>query len=126
MITVRIPTDKNFNFKECKKLFNNYKKFINDKNKFRNIVDNTFFYSFFYNEKHIGCTYFYMRDNKLFVNGFANRHLHTLVIDCLKQSLKWFNCNIYAETEQKTAKLCLLRAGFKKISNKTLFISFVI
>lgn len=116
MIKVLIPSDKNFNFKQCKKLFNKYKKLIGDNQKFRNIVENTFFYSFLENEKHIGCIYYYMRKDKLFVNAFANRHTHETNIKCLKKSFEWFNCDIYAETKHKTAIYCLYKCGFKKVS----------
>ena len=117
MINVKIPTQKNFNYKECKKLFTLNKKLINDDQKFRDIVDNTFFYSFFDDDKHIGCIYYYEQDNKLFVNAFAGRHTHLKNIEALKQSLSWFNCDIYAKTQHKTASLCLYRCGFKKISD---------
>lgn len=115
MIRVLISGDKNFNFKECKKLFAKNKKLINDNRKFRDIVESTFFYSFFDNEKHIGCIYYYLRGDKLFVNAFANRHTHEINIKCLKESFEWFNCDIYAETRHKTAIYCLYKCGFKKI-----------
>ena len=117
MITVRIPTDKNFNYKECKKLYRKYAKLINDNQCFRDIVNNTFFYSFFDDNRHIGCIYYYMRDDKLFVNAFAYRGTHKLNLECLKKSFDWFNCDIYAETQHKTASLCLFRCGFKKVGN---------
>ena len=117
MIKVFTPLDKgSFNYKECKKLFKKCKKRINENQEFRNIVKNTFFYSFFDDDKYIGCIYYYYKDDKLFVNAFANRHTHNTNIICLKKSFDWFNCDIYAETTHKTAILCLLRTGFKKIS----------
>ena len=117
MITVKIPKDKDFNYKECKKMYAQCKKQVNDNQKFRDIVDNTFFYSFFDDDKHIGCIYYYEIDNKLYVNAFAGRHTHLVNIEALKQSLSWFNCDIYAQTPHKTASLCLYRCGFKKISD---------
>lgn len=117
MIQVYIPSNKEFNFKECKKLFHKYKRQIGDKQKFRDIVENSFFYSFFNDEQFIGCIYYYYKEDKLFVNAFANRHTHQTNIECLKMSLGWFNCDIYAKTEHKTAILCLLKCGFKKYSN---------
>lgn len=115
MIKVLIPQNQKFNFKECKKLFKKHKKLINDKRKFRDIVNNTYFYSFFDDFKHIGCIYFYYKNNRLYVNAFANRHCHEQNLLCLKMSLDWFDCNIFAETEHKTAILCLLKCGFNKI-----------
>lgn len=115
MIIVRIPTDKNFNYKECKKLFFKCNRFIKDGSRFRDIVENTFFYSFFNDDEFIGCIYFYYRDDKLFVNAFAHRGRHKLNLECLKMTFDWFNCDIYAESVQKPAILCLYRCGFKKI-----------
>lgn len=115
MIKVYIPSDREFNYKECKKLFKKYRKQINDNQEFRDIVANTFFYSFFDDDKYIGCIYFYQKNDKLFVNAYAKRHMHKLTIECFKMSLDWFTGDIYAQTTRKTAILCLLRSGFKKI-----------
>ena len=115
MIKVYIPTDANFNYKQCKKLYKKHQHLVGDNEEFRNIVKNTFFYSFFRNDIHIGCIYYYYRNGKLFVNAFANRHTHIINIECFKKTLEWFNCDIYAESKQKTAILCLLRCGFKRI-----------
>lgn len=119
MISVKIPADKNFNFKECKKLYRKYSKFIGDKGNFRDIVNNSFFYSFFNDDLFIGCIYFYEKNNKLYINAYADRYTHLINLECLKKSLTWFNCNIYAETTHKTAILCLLKCGFKKYNNNT-------
>ena len=115
MIKVFIPKDIAFNYKQCKKLYKKYQRQIGDNQEFRDIVKNTFFYSFFDDEKHIGCIYYYMRGDKLFVNAFANRHTHEINIECLKKSFEWFNCDIYAETKHKTAIYCLYKCGFKKV-----------
>lgn len=115
MIKVLIPNNPDFNYKECKKLYKKYRKQIGDNQEFRDIVKNTFFYSFFDDNKHIGCIYYYMRGDKLFVNAFANRHTHLINIECLKKTFEWFNCDIYAETKHKTAIYCLYKCGFKKV-----------
>ena len=153
MIKVLIPKDYDFNYKQCKKLYKKYKKDIGDNQEFRDIVKNTFFYSFFdddseipdgrsetspvsesrksgsdseamtgtsvkeFQGKHIGCIYYYKKDGKLFVNAFANRHTHKTNIECLKMSFDWFNCDIYAQTQHKTAIYCLYKCGFKKVHN---------
>lgn len=90
---------------------------MNENQVFRSIVDNTFFYSFFDDDKFIGCIYYYEKDGKLFVNAFADRHTHNINLFCLKKSFEWFNCDIYAETVHKTAILCLYKCGFKKVDN---------
>lgn len=117
MIKVYIPSDFGFNYKQCKKLYKKYQKQIGDDVDFRDVVKNTFFYSFFDDEKHIGCIYYYEKDGKLFVNAFANRHTHEINITCLKMTFDWFNCDIYAKTAHKTAIFCLYKCGFKKIGD---------
>lgn len=117
MIRVLIPKDKNFNFKQCKKLYKEHKKLIGDNQKFRDIVENTYFYSFFDDNKHLGCIYYYLKNNKLFVNAFAHRHTHELNLECLKKTFNWFNCDIYAQTTHKTAILCLYKCGFRKVKD---------
>ncbi len=117
MIRVLIPKDKNFNFKQCKKLYKEHKKLIGDNQKFRDIVENTYFYSFFDDNKHLGCIYYYLKNNKLFVNAFAYRHTHELNLECLKKTFDWFNCDIYAQTTHKTAILCLYKCGFRKVKD---------
>lgn len=117
MIKVYIPTDENFNYKECKKLYKKYQKLIGDDEEFRNIVKNAFVYSFFDDDIFLGCIYYYYVENSLYVNAFANRHHHQLNLECFKMSLDWFDCDIFAKTQHKTAIFCLLKSGFKKISN---------
>ena len=53
MIKVFIPKDSGFNYKQCKKLYKKYRKQIGDDQEFRDIVKNTFFYSFFDEESEI-------------------------------------------------------------------------
>lgn len=89
---------------------------MNENQEFRDIVKSTFFYSFFDDEKHLGCIYFFWKNNRLYMNGLSYRKTHLQNLECLKQSLDWFNCDIYAQTMHKTAILCLFRCGFKKIS----------
>ena len=118
MIKVVTPLDKHeFNYKECKKLFNKYKDKINDDQEFRDIVRNTFFYSFSDENGYIGSIYYYEKNGKLFVNAYAKRHRHKTCLECFKMSLDYFTCDIYAQTTHKTAILCLLRSGFKKIGD---------
>lgn len=121
MIIVKIPTDTDFNYKQCKKLFKKYRDKINDNTEFRDIVKNTFFYSFFDDDSFLGCIYYYEKADKLYVNAYASRHHHLKNIECLKMSLNWFNCDIYAQTTHKTAIFCLYKCDFKRIG-ENLFI----
>ena len=117
MIKVYIPGDKEFNYKQCKKLFKKYRDDINDNSEFRDIVQNTFFYSFFDDDNFLGCIYYFENNGKLYVNAYASRYHHLKNIECLKLSMSWFNCDIFAKTTHKTAILCLYKCGFKKLSD---------
>ena len=121
MIKVFIPYDKEFwKFKdECKKLYESVQDKICDTNSFEFIIINTFFYLFVFNEKLIGAIYFFEDNNgKLFLNGFANRKMHLLNLECLKMSLNWFDCDIYATAQNKMSELCLKKCGFVEIGEK--------
>ena len=121
MIKVFIPYDKEFwVFKdECKKLYESVQDQICDTNSFEFIIENTFFYLFVFDEKLVGAIYFFEDENKkLFLNGFANRKMHLLNLECLKMSLNWFNCDIYATAQNKMSELCLKKCGFIQIGEK--------
>ena len=121
MIKVFIPYDKEFwVFKdECKKLYESVQDQICDTNSFEFIMENTFFYLFVFDEKLVGAIYFFEDENKkLFLNGFANRKMHLLNLECLKMSLNWFNCDIYATAQNKMSELCLRKCGFVEICEK--------
>ena len=118
---VLIPTDKDFNYLECKKLFEDNQNLLEDNETFDDVIKNTFFYSFFVNGKHIGCIYYYEIDNKLYVNAVAYRGTHLINMECFKTSLSWWNCDIYARTHHKTAIYTILKCGFCKVA-KDLYI----
>ena len=121
MIKVFIPYDKEFlRFKkECKILYESVQKSICDTNTFEFIIRNTFFYLFINDEKLIGAIYFFEDENgKLYLNGFANRKMHLLNLECLKMSLNWFDCDIYATVQNKMSELCLRKCGFIKAGEK--------
>lgn len=117
MITVRIPTDKNFDFYKCRCLFNEKFKGINDTYSFDEILKTTMFYSYYDGKKLLGCNFFFMEDGKLFIGAFGIRHHLLDHIKCFKMTLDWFNCDIYAKSVQKPAIMLLLKCGFKKVSD---------
>ena len=122
MINVWIPYQKEFEkYKvECKKLYEKNQDKICDSNSFEFICNNTLFYMFVNDNKLIGAIYYFLdEEGKLFLNGFANRKMHKLCIECLKMSLSWFRGSIYAEVQNRASALCLLECGFKRISGKT-------
>ena len=117
MIEVIIPKDRIFNLykHQFKVMYNNAKDKICDTNSFEFIIKNTLFYGFIKDGSIIGAIYFFPDNGKLFLNAYAGRkHLEDNV-ECVKMSLDWFNCNIYAEAQNRASALCLLRAGFKRI-----------
>ena len=118
MITVRTPKDKYFNYFECENLYKKCQKDLQDDD-FKSVIERTLFYSFYISATNelIGCIYFHKKGKQLFVNAFANRKHHLLNLECFKESLKWFNCNIYAVGLHKTSRLCLFKCGFERIRN---------
>lgn len=116
-IKIYIPTNSNFNYSECKKLFEDNQHLIEDFSSFDEVINQTFFYSFIVDNQFIGCIYYYEIDNKLYVNAVAYRKTHLINIECFKKSLTWWNCDIYARTHHKTAIYTILKCGFKKIDN---------
>ena len=111
------PKDNLFNYDEAKKLHDQYADLLEDGCEFDELINYSHFFSFYDGEKFIGCIYFYKKDGKTFVNAFAGRKTHKSNIECLKKALNFYKCDIYANSTQKTAILCLLRAGFKKTDN---------
>lgn len=117
MINVWIPAQVEFEKykEECKSLYEKLQDKICDTNSFEFVIENTFFYLFEAGEKLIGAIYYFIdEDGKLFLNGFANRKMHNLCLECLKMSLNWFKGSIYAEAQNRASALCLLKCGFKR------------
>ncbi len=126
MIRVLIPKDREFSLyeREIKELYEKSQDKIKDTNSFEFIRDNTFFYTFLDDDKLIGGIYYFVdEEGFLFLNGFAKRKMFKLNLECLKLSLSWFNCDIYAEAQNRASALCLLRCGFKRKSGKTFMFS---
>ena len=118
---ILIPKNPDFNYEQCKKLFEENRDLVGDYEKFDDVIKNTFFYSFFVGGKHIGCIYYYEIDNKLYVNAVVYRGTHLINMECFKTSLGWWNCDIYARTHHKTAIYTILKCGFCKVA-KDLYI----
>ncbi|MCQ2740042.1 MAG: hypothetical protein MJ237_07435 [bacterium] len=123
MIKVLIPTNKEFAIyeKQLERMYNNAKNKIGDTNSFLFIKNNTLFYCFLTDDDLLGAIYYFTDNGKLFLNAFANRKYLQEKIYCLKLSLSWFNCNVYAEAQNHASAFCLLKSGFKRV-NDNLFI----
>ena len=117
MLEVLIPTDLRFKFyeKEIKKLYEENQSKICDDSSFEFVRDNTFFYLFLYNEKIVGAIYYFEIDNKLWVNAFSGRKTHFLNMECFELSTTWFDCDIWAEAQNRASVICLVRLGFKRV-----------
>jgi len=114
MIKVLIPTDDEFNYNECKNLYGFNKSLINDDASFDEIIQNTLFYSFYDDNILSLCVYFFFLKNKMWVNGYGIRKHHLYNKKCFQTALKWFSCDIWANTPHRPVKFALLRCGFKK------------
>lgn len=124
MIRVLIPSNRDFCIyeNECKALYQSVQDKITDKSSFEFIKNNTFFYMFINDNTLVGAIYYFVdEDGNLFLNGFAKPKNHLINLECLKMSLNWFNCDIYALAQNKMSALCLRKCGFKK-SEKNLYV----
>ena len=119
-LKILIPKDKEFlQYKhEVKKLYLENQEKINDDNTFEFICKETFFYLFLVNKKILGVIYFFQDDEKLYLNGFAVRKFLKEKLEALKLATTWFNCEIYAEAQNKASAYCLKKVGFKKITER--------
>jgi len=109
---------------------------IRDEKEFKELFDNRpmddglFNYEFIINNPHLYCFYdekdgklkgyanMYMdEDNRLFLSGAGVRKNMQENIDAIKALCNSFDIDIYADTDKKEAKICLLKAGFKMIDN---------
>ena len=120
MIEVLIPANKKFKEYEnqIRVLYEDNQEKITDTNSFDFVRDNTFFYVFVYNNDLIGAIYYFKSNGKLFLNAFSNPKKHLLNVQCLLMSLTWFNCDIYAEAQNRASAFTLLRCGFKRLRGK--------
>lgn len=114
MMKVFIPSDREFKYSECKKMFDNHTKIMNEKASFDEVINKTLFYSFYDDNQLTLCVYFFTLDEKLWVNGFGIRKKFLFNKKCFESALSWFNCDIWAETVQKPAIYSLLVCGFKR------------
>ena len=119
MIEVLIPLNPEFRKYEAqvKELYEKNQEKICDPNSFDFVKNNTLFYIFIQNGALIGAIYYFMENNKLFLNGFSFPKNHIANLECLQLSTTWFNPPIYAEAQNRASALCLLRCGFKRVKD---------
>lgn len=117
MMRVSIPPDKDFNYLECKKMFELYKNILNEDASFDEILKNTLFYAFYDGSKLSLCVYFYSDKGKIWVNGYGIRKNHLFNQKCFNLVLSWFDCDIWAKSSQKPAIFGIMSCGFKKFKD---------
>ena len=114
MMKVFIPNDKEFNYDECKKMFEQNRYLVNDNSSFDDVLQNTLFYSFYDDNVLSLCVYFFKLKNKMWVNRFGARKHHLFNKKCFQTALEWFDCDIWAKCPHKPAVFGLICCGFKK------------
>ena len=107
--------DSDFNYQECETLYNNVKDQMDNHCEFKNIVENSHFYSFYNGNLLAGCIYISSEDGKLFLSGFSVRKNHLKNIKAIKRVISFYNCPIYAKTKHRNAEIVLKKCGFKLI-----------
>ena len=117
MITVLTPLDSEFELykSQIKKVYEKYQEKICDPNSFLFVIKNTLFYAFFLDGTFIGAIYYFIENEKLFLNAFALPKNHLANLECLQLSLTWFKKPVYAEAQNRASALCLLKCGFKRV-----------
>lgn len=110
------PLDKDFDFHECEKLYDEFSKYMGNLCSFGEIVSKSHFYSFYEEDKGlIGCIYISSEDNKLFLSGFSVRKNHKKNIEAVNKILTFYNCPMYAKTKNLSALIVLKKCGFEVI-----------
>lgn len=116
---------------------------IRDKKEFENLYnsypmnDGIFSYDFIINNPHLYCLYdeekgylkgyanIYEDDSgKLFFSGAGIRHNMPDNIQAIIKICEAYKQNMHADTDKREAKICLLKAGFKKL-NDNLFVRYI-
>lgn len=121
MIKAIIPSNPDFDLykDKLKEMYEQNQDKICDSNSFNFITHNTLFYCFIDSDGAlIGAIYFFLDEGKLFLNAYAGRKHLEKNVECVKLSTTWFDCDIYAEAQNRASALCLLRSGFKRVKDK--------
>ena len=101
----------------------------------RPMDDGIFTYDFIINNPHLYCFYdetdgslktyanVYEDSGKLFISGASVRKNMPDIINAIITICNAYDKDMYADTDKKEAKLCLLKAGFKKLEDN-LFVRY--
>lgn len=119
MMRTIIPADIDFDYDECRRLYEQNQDLLRDNSSFDEVLKNTLFYSFYDDDVLCLCVYFFKIYDRLYVNGFGIRKHHLFNKSCFELALSWFNRDIWAECPHKPAVYGLLCCGFKKYKGNT-------
>ena len=98
--------------------------------------DGIFTYDFIINNPHLYCLYdeekgylkgyanIYEDNGRLYFSGAGVRHNMSDNIQAIIKICNAYSNDMYADTDKKEAKICLLKAGFKKIKDN-LFVRYI-
>lgn len=98
--------------------------------------DGIFSYEFIKNNPHLYCLYdeekgylkgyanIYEDNGRLYFSGAGVRHNMPDNIQAIIKICNAYQDDMYADTDKKEAKICLLKAGFKKIKDN-LFVRYI-
>ena len=116
MIIVRTPQHPLFNYSECREMFDENRDKL-DLDDFDTVIKNTHFFSYYdwTTGEFIGCIYFYQDNGRVYVTAYAGRKHHKKNLECFREALNYYTCDIYAERVQKPAVYCILKCGFERI-----------
>lgn len=114
---VVIPTDKDFDYEINKHLFDKANQTLDEKRSFDDVLRCCQFFSYYDDDEYLGFIYFFYEDDKLYVATASVPKRYAKTIECFKQALTYYNCDIYAKTVQRHVKIAALRVGFKKIND---------
>ncbi len=134
-LEILTPNDFSFDYKNVKNLFETNKKSLNVGYNFEYLLNNTHLYACYKNGEFFGGIYFFedseleknVREkfsifenskNLLFMNGFSTRKNLAENIAIIETTTNFYGQDIYACTEKKPAICCLLKAGFKNVTQQ--------
>ena len=107
------PLDNDFNFTECKKLYLENEKYMNNICCFEDLINKSHFFSFYKNGELAACIYMVSENDKVYINGYSVRKNHLFNMQAVKRICSFYSTPIFAKTKNKTAEVLLKKCGFK-------------
>lgn len=118
MVELINPESPFFDKMAARELFEINKELIEDQRGFESYLTRWFF-NVYEHGNFVGCIFCYHQDGKDWVGGFAKRKTHKSCLGAVNKVKGCFT-ELYAQTKQRSAKICLKRAGFEEFENNVL------